>query len=64
MILQEIERKPYEPPEDTVKHCYVLLALQRFAGFFGLADLEQITEGPINRKYRIHATGLLKWTPL
>ncbi len=59
MILQEIEPKLYEPPEDTLRHCYILRTLQRFAGFFGLAEIEQISEGPINREYRIRVTGLL-----
>ena len=59
MILQEIVPKLYESPEETLKHCYVLRALERFAGFFGLADLEQVSEGPINRKYRIRASGML-----
>ncbi|HIP37914.1 MAG TPA: hypothetical protein EYG88_00695 [Desulfocapsa sulfexigens] len=60
MILQEIEPKMYEPPEDTLQHGYILRTLQRFAGFFGLADLEQISEGPINREYKVRATGLVK----
>jgi hypothetical protein len=59
MILQEIEQKRYEPPEDTLKHCFTLRALQRFTGFFGLVDLEQISEGPLNREYRVRSTGLL-----
>lgn len=60
MILEEIERKPFEEPKDTLQRCYILRALQRFAGFFGLADLEQVSEGPINREYRVRSTGLLK----
>ncbi len=59
MILQEIEPKPYEPPEDTLQHCYILRTLQRFAGFFGLADLEQVSENPLIREYRVRSTGLL-----
>ena len=58
MILQEIEPKPYEPPEDTLRHGYILRTLQRFAGFFGLADLEQISEEQINREYRVRSTSL------
>ena len=54
---QEIEPKPYEPPEDTLQHYYILRVLQRFAGFFGLADLEQISEGPINREYKVRSIG-------
>jgi len=59
MIINEIEPKLYEPPENTLRHCYIVRTLQRFAGFFGLADLEQISEGSINREYRIRATGML-----
>jgi len=59
LILQEIEPKPYEPPEDTLQHGYILRTLERFADFFGLADLEQISEGPIKREYRVRGTGLL-----
>lgn len=62
MILQEIERKPFEAPEDTFQRCYILRTLQRFAGFFGLAELEQASEGPINREYRVRVTSLLEET--
>ena len=59
MILQEIEPKLYEPPEDTFRRVYILRTLQRFAGFFGLADVEQVSDKPLNREYRIRATSLL-----
>jgi len=59
MIINEIEPKLYEPPEDTLRHCYILRTLQRFTDFFGLADLEQISQKPINHEYRIRATGML-----
>lgn len=60
VILQEIEPKIYEPPENTLRNCYILRTLVRFADFFGLADVEQISEEPLHRKYRVRATGLLK----
>lgn len=59
MILREIEPKLYEPPEDTLRKVYILRVLQRFAGFFGLADIEQISKDPINREYRVRATDML-----
>ena len=59
MILQEIEPKLYEPPEDTLRKVYILRVLRRFAGFFGLADIEQISKDPINREYRVRATDML-----
>jgi len=62
MILQEIERKPFEEPEDTLQRCYILRTLQRFAAFFGLAELEQTSEGPINREYRVRVAPLFEET--
>ncbi len=60
VILQEIEPKLYESPQDTLKHCYILRTLQRFSAFFGLADIEQVSKEPGNREYRIRATSLLE----
>ncbi|MBT8361275.1 MAG: SEC-C domain-containing protein [Deltaproteobacteria bacterium] len=59
MILREFESKFYEPPEDTLRKVYILRVLQRFAGFFGLADIEQVSKDPINPEYRVRATSLL-----
>lgn len=60
MILFEIEPKLYQEPQDTLMKCYILRMLENFADFFGLADLEQTSQGIINREYRIRATCLLK----
>lgn len=59
MILQEIEPRPYASPEDTLRRVYSVRVLHRFAGFFGLADIEQVSTDPINPEYRIRATGSL-----
>lgn len=59
MILREIEPGMYEQPEDTLRKVYFLRVLQRFAGFFGLVEIEQISNDPINREYRVRATDLL-----
>ena len=65
MLINEVEPKLYESPEDTIKQCYTLRTLQRFADFFGLADVEQISNEPLNHKYRVRALELLdkivKW---
>ncbi|MFW8601832.1 hypothetical protein ACOHYD_10170 [Desulfobacterota bacterium M19] len=60
MIINEIEPNPYEPPKDTLKRCYILRTLHRFAGFFGLADIEKISKEPIKREYRVRTTELLQ----
>ncbi len=60
VLMNEIEPRQYEPPEDTLQHCYILRTLVRFAGFFGLADVERISQEPLNCEYRIRTTGLLK----
>ncbi len=59
MILREIEPRSYESPEDTLRRVYSLRALQRFAGFFGLAGIEQVSTDPTKHEYRIRTTGLL-----
>jgi hypothetical protein len=59
MILQEIEPRPYASPKDTLRRVYSVRVLHRFAGFFGLADIEQVSTDPIDPEYRIRATGLL-----
>lgn len=59
MLINEVEPKLYERPEDTIQRCYILRTLQRFAGFFGLADVEPVSDEPLNRKYRVRATDLL-----
>jgi len=59
MILRDFEPRLYEPPEDTLRKAYSSRVLLRFAGFFGLVDIEQVSEGPVNREYRVRAAGLL-----
>lgn len=60
VILQEIESKPYESPQDAFKYCYILRTLHRFIAFFGLADVEQVSQKAVNSEYRIRTTSLLE----
>ncbi|TCD48252.1 SEC-C domain-containing protein [Chlorobium sp. N1] len=61
-ILQEAPEKRWTTPESEAGGCYLLRAMDRFAGFFGLAEViekERVTgEDPIER-YRIRALPLL-----
>ncbi len=59
MALQEVQPTFYAEPEKTLQQCYILRTLNRFAGFFGLAEIEQVSEEPIDRGYRIRSSGLL-----
>jgi len=59
MILGEIESRPYESSEDTLKRIYILRVLRRFANFFGLADVEKVSKDPLDRQYLVRVTGLL-----
>lgn len=61
-ILQEAPEKSWSPPESEAGSCYLLRAMDRFAGFFGLAEVieKERTEGgdPVDR-YRLRALPLL-----
>ncbi len=59
MILQEIEPRRYESSDDTLQQVYILRVLHRFAGFFGLVDIEPVSEDSMKREYRVRATALL-----
>ena len=39
MVLDELSRSPYRSPEVEAKRCFSLRALERFASFFGFADV-------------------------
>ena len=58
-VIGEIEPRLYFTPEETVRSCYRGRCLLRFAGFLGLADIEQVSKGILNRKYRIKKRPLL-----
>ena len=39
MVLEEPSQNPYRSPEEEAKRCFSLRALERFASFFGFADV-------------------------
>lgn len=55
MALEEISPSPYWETEDTLENCFILRSLERFAHFFGLVELEQISTDPLKEKFRIRA---------
>jgi hypothetical protein len=42
MVLDEPSQNPYRSPEEQAKRCYSLRALERFASFFGFADVRML----------------------
>ncbi len=60
MVVDEVEPLPYSTPEDEIRHCYSLRALERFLQFMGLTNIEKITsDKPFSREYRIKKLPLL-----
>ena len=59
MALGEISPVSYVEPEESLQNCFVVRSLERFADFFGIAELERISSDPFKEKFRIRATALL-----
>jgi hypothetical protein len=59
-VLKNIESHPISSPEETVRSCYRWRCLVNFAGFFGLAQVEPVSEDILNREYRIKKQPLLE----
>ena len=57
--LMHVEEKIYEKPEETLRRVYILRSLERFADFFGLVELQSVSETPYKREYHVRTTGLL-----
>ncbi len=60
MVLESVESQPLSSPEETVRRCYTWRCLVHFAGFFGLAQVEPVSENILNREYRIKKQPLLE----
>jgi len=56
--LRDFDDSPYPSPHDWAQRCYILRALQRFAGFFGLAHIE-IGQGYPERPLTVRKTAWL-----
>jgi hypothetical protein len=60
MLMDEIVLRPWhDNPEEPLRRCYSLRMLERFAGFFGLVDLEETSQDPLRAEWRVRATPLL-----
>mgnify|MGYP001271594277 CR=1 FL=1 len=58
-VLSDVAPTPYYTPEKTVRSCYTWRALENFAVFLGLAEVEPTTEKLYNRQYRVRKRPLL-----
>jgi SEC-C motif len=59
MLLQGVPASEYWTPEQLVGNCYSLRALQRFAEFFGLVEIERIGNRTVPDEIRIRKRPLL-----
>jgi len=59
MTIREVGVSVVGTAEEEVRRCYSLRALERFAAFFGLAELKQLTSETFRRRYEIRKTQLL-----
>jgi len=61
MVVDELEPPLYQTPEQQVRSCYTLRTLVNFAGFLGLATVEQVeSDYPFMRQYRVKKSPLLE----
>jgi len=62
MALNEVRQPPIGTPEEEVGFCYKLRTLERFAEFFGFAELKNLTPDLFSRKYEVRKTPFLdRW---
>ncbi len=59
MVLDQIEERFYSTPEKTLRSCYTGRVLQGFAGFLGLAEVEDVSPRRMPSEYRVRSTRLL-----
>jgi len=59
MVIEMFEETGYSTAESSARHCYVLRALDRFAAFFGLAELVADAQALYGNRYIIRKTDLL-----
>jgi hypothetical protein len=59
MVLAEAQPLHCETPEDIARRCYILHALERFAGFLGLVEIERDPAKPITGDIRLRKLPLL-----
>ena len=60
MALDQIPPEPYSTPERTLRRCYSLRFLQRFAEFFGLIETEKTSDDYLDNRFRLRKGPLLE----
>ena len=60
MVLQEMPPDTIFEPDVAVRNCYTWRTLEHFAGFFGLAAVERVSEQLLCREYRVKSLPLLR----
>jgi hypothetical protein len=59
MLLDEVPSSQGISPNETVRHSYTWRALVHFAGFLGLATVEQVSDELLCHEYRVQSLPLL-----
>ena len=59
MVLNDVPPNSFSTAEETLRRCYTWRALVDFAGFFGLAEVEKISDDILCSEYRVKALPLL-----
>lgn len=59
MVLEEFPETPYSTARDDARRCYFLRALERFAAFFGLAELSLESKELYQYSYGLRKSALL-----
>ena len=59
MVLNDVPPNSFSTAEETLRRCYTWRALVDFAGFFGLAEVEKVSEDILCSEYRVKALPLL-----
>ncbi|GMR17305.1 MAG: hypothetical protein BMS9Abin32_380 [Gammaproteobacteria bacterium] len=60
--LEELPQHQVFAPEEELRHCYTWRALVNFAGYFGLATVEPVSEKRFCHEYRVKSLPLLQET--
>jgi hypothetical protein len=60
MAIDMFEETSYSTAEDSARRCYFLRALDRFAAFFGLAELVSESRELYDYRYSVRKTVLLE----
>lgn len=59
-VLNELPPDGFFPPEEDFRRCYTRRALVHFVGFFGLGEVEEVSDDYLDRQYRVRALPLLR----